>query len=344
MQKNLRYKFKNENINKSLINKINKFDMEDDPLDQQDIEKLLIIKKVFSIISLIVFFLIAFLFWFSRKIKKKMVHMNILYLAIIEIGYLISLILPYNYNEPDDDLCFAQSLLINFFTHSKYVWCILMIYTSIMESLFKARFENNFVIFSLISIFVLILIPFFSSLFLFLNKLSGNYGVYCYLPLNNSEMRFYVNRIHIYFTSIKAFFIIITFYGIYRSKRNKTVLKTFIKFTSNHKYLIYTKIICFLQTLDLITNIYKIIKINSSSFWIELLHIIFNCGEGILIFITFLRSQLFQILFSQLYKSIKKRKKKKKRNKKSKRIENINKIMNDNDIEPLIDNAEIEDN
>ena len=88
----------------------------------------------------------------------------------------------------------------------------------------------------------------------------------------------------------------------------------------------------------------KLEKINSSSFWIELLHIIFNCGEGILIFITFLRSQLFQILFSQLYKSIKKRKKKKKRNKKSKRIENINKIMNDNDIEPLIDNAEIEDN
>ena len=319
--------------------------MEQDPLDQDDIEKLLIIKKTFAYLSLIVLFLISLLFWFLKKIKKKIVYMNILYLILIEIGYLITIILPYNYNEPDDNLCLAESLLINFFIHCKYVWCFLMAYTSIMESLFAKTFEKRLISFSIIIISILLIIPFLSSLFLFLNKLSGNYGTYCYLPLNNSEMRYYVNRIHIYFTSIKAFFIIITFYCIYRSKRNKKALKKITKFNSNHKYLVYPKLICFLQTLDLIPNIYKIININTSSFIIELFHILFNCGEGLFIFIIFLQSSLFQILFSQFYKNIKKRKGKKKRNKKNKRMETLNMIMNDaNYSSPLIDEKDIEDN
>ena len=319
--------------------------MEQDPLDQDDIEKLLIIKKTFAYLSLIVLFLISLLFWFLKKIKKKIVYMNILYLILIEIGYLITIILPYNYNEPDDNLCLAESLLINFFIHCKYVWCFLMAYTSIMESLFAKTFEKRLISFSIIIISILLIIPFLSSLFLFLNKLSGNYGTYCYLPLNNSEMRYYVNRIHIYFTSIKAFFIIITFYCIYRSKRNKKALKKITKFSSNHKYLVYPKLICFLQTLDLIPNIYKIININASSFIIELFHILFNCSEGIFIFIIFLRSSLFQILFAQFYKNIKKRKGKKRRIKKNKKMENFNMIMNDaNNSSPLIDEKDMEDN
>ena len=318
--------------------------MDNDPLYANEIDKLLIIKKVFALLSLIVLFLISLLFWFVKKIKRKIIYMNILYLILIEIGYLISIILPYNYNEPDDNLCLAECLLINFFIHCKYVWCFLMAYTSIMESLFTKTFEDHFILLTFIIIFVLIAIPLLSSLFLFLNKLSGNYGSYCYLPLNTAEMRYYVNRIHLYFTTIKIFFIIITFYCIQRSKRNKKNLK---KFSSNHKYLIYPKIICILQTLDLIPNIYKIITINSSSFWIEFFHIIFNCSEGIFIFIIFLRSSLFQLLFSQFYKSIKKKKGKKKRNKKNKKLENLNLIMNDdvnNNSIPLINDKENEEN
>ena len=319
--------------------------MEEDPLNQDDIDKLLIIKKTFAFPSLILLFLISLLFWFLKKIKKKMVYMNILYLILIETGYLIIIILPYNYNEPDDNLCLAESLLINFFIHCKYVWCFLMTYTSIMESLFSKTFENNFLLFSIIILFIIIVIPFLSSLFLFLNKLSGNYGVYCYLPLNNSEMRYYVNKIHIYFTAIKAFFITITFYCIYRSKRNKKALKKIAKFSSNHKYLVYPKLICFLQALDLIPNIYKIININTSSFIIEFFHIVFNCSAGIFIFIIFLRSSLFQILFSKFYKSIKRKKGKKKRFKKNKRMNTLNMIMTDtNKSSPLIDEKDIEDN
>jgi len=319
--------------------------MEEDPLKYDDIDKLLIIKKIFAFPSLIILFLLSLLFWFLKKIKKKIMYTNILFLILIEIGYLISIILPYNYNEPDDNLCFAESLLINFFIHCKYIWCILMTYSSIMESLFPKTFENNHLSFSIIILSFLIIIPFLSSLFLFLNKLSGNYGIYCNLPLNNSEMRYYVNRIHIYFTSIKAFFIIITIYCNFRSKRNKKALKKITKFSSNHKYLLYPKIICFLQTLDLIPNIYKIININTSSFTIEFFHIIFNCSESIFIFIIFLRSSLFQILFSQFYKNIKKRKRKKKRIKKNKKTESLNVIMTDaNYSSPLIDEKDIEDN
>ena len=87
--------------------------MEEDPLNYDDIEKLLIIKKIFSSISLIFLFLITLLFWYLKKIKKKIIYMNILYLILIEIGYLVSIILPYNYNEPDNKLCFAESLLFH---------------------------------------------------------------------------------------------------------------------------------------------------------------------------------------------------------------------------------------
>jgi hypothetical protein len=214
-----------------------------------------------------------------------------------------------------------------------------------MESLFAKTFQKNFICFSFIIISILIIIPLLSSLFLYSNQLSGNYGTYCYLPLNNAEMRYYVNKIHIYFTTIKAIVIIITFYCIYRSKRNKRTLKKITKFRTNHKYLVYPKMICSLQTLDLIPNIYKIININASSFIIELFHILFNCSEGIFIFIIFLRSSLFQILFAQFYKNIKKRKGKKRRIKKSKKMGNLNMIMNDaNYSSPLIDEKDIEDN
>ena len=319
--------------------------MEEDPLDSDSIEKLLIAKQILSITSLIVLFLILLLFLFLKKIKKKIIYLNILYLILIEMCYLISIVLPYYYNEPDSKLCLAETLLINFFLHCKYVWCFLMGYTSIMESLFYKSFQANFLSFSIIIILVLIIIPFLSSTFLFLKKLSGNYGVYCYLPLNNTEMRYYVAKIHIYYTAIKIFFIIITFYSVIRSKRNKQALKKVIKFTSYHKYLLYPKLICSFQTLDLIPNIYKIITINSTTFWIEFIHIFLNCTEGIFIFIIFLKSPLFQILFAQLYKNIKRKKGKKKRIKKSKKLQNLSTIINDNNNNaPLIDDKEAEDN
>ena len=126
-----------------------------------------------------------------------------------------------------------------------------------------------------------------------------------------------------------------TFYCIYQSKKNKKVFKKLGKFKSNHKYLIYPKIICFLQTLDLGTNIYKIIFINSSTFWIELLHIFLNCSEGIFIFIFFMKSSLFQTLFSRFYKKFKKRSHKKKH---KNAFKNINALINDKSNCPLIDN------
>ena len=319
--------------------------MDEDPLDSENVEKLLLVKKIFSFISLMVLFLILLLFWFLKKIKKKIIYLNILYLILIEMCYLISMVLPYQYNEPDTKLCFAETLLINFFLHCKLIWCFLMGYTSIMESLFYKSFQNHFISFSFIILSLLILIPFLSSTFLFLNKLSGNYGVYCYLPLNNTEMRYYVTKIHIYFTAIKVFFIIISFYSVFRSKRNKKALKKITKFTSNHKYLQYPKLICSFQTLDLIPNIYKIITINSTTFFIELIHIILNCSEGIFIFIIFLKSPLFQILFAQFYKNIKKKKGKKKRIKKNKKLQTINSIINDsNNNSPLIDEREADEN
>ena len=171
----------------------------------------------------------------------------------------------------------------------------------------KVTFENHLLLFSIIFIFLLIIIPFFSSLYIFLNKLSGNYGAYCYLPLNNEEMRFYIIKIHIYYTAIKFCFIIITFYCIIQSRRNKKIFKNVGNYKSNHKYLIYPKLICSLQSLDIVTNIYKIVSINSSTFWIELLHIFLNCSEGIFIFIFFVRSTLFQTLFSRFYKNFKKK-------------------------------------
>ena len=305
--------------------------MAEDPLDSEDVNILLIFKKVFGIASLILLIFIAMLFWFSKNIKRKITNTSILYLSIIEICYLISILLPYNNNNPDSTLCYTESLLINFFYNSRLVWCVLMSYICIMESMNKIAFENHPLLFSIIFASILFLIPFISSLFLFINELSGNYGAYCYLPLNNEEMRYYINTIHIYYTAIKACFIIITFYCIYQSRKNKKIFKKLANYKSNHKYLVYPKIICILQTFDILTNIYKIIFINSSTFWIELIHIFLNCSEGIFIFIFFIRSTLFQTLFSRFYKKVKKRRgfKKKQRN--------INSLINEKTSSPLID-------
>ena len=309
--------------------------MAEDPLEQGDVNTLLILKKLFGILSLLVLIFIAMLFWFSKKVKKRITNQSILYLTLIEIFYLISVLLPYNINDPDSKLCFAESLLINFFHHARLAWCFLMTHLCIMESMNKITFENHLLLFSILFIFLLIIIPFLSSLHIFLNDLSGNYGAYCYLPLNNEEMRFYIIKVHIYYTAAKLCFIIITFYCIIQSRRNKKIFKNVGNYKSNHKYLIYPKIICILQTLDITTNIYKIVTINSSSFWIEFLHIFLNCSEGIFIFIFFVRSTLFQTLFSRFYKNFKKRRanKKKRRN----TFRSINSLINDKNTAPLID-------
>ena len=86
--------------------------MADDPLDPEDVNNLLIFKKLFSIISLILLIFISMLFWFSKKIRRRIVNKSILYLTMIEIGYLISVLLPYYINNPVSDLFFAESLLI----------------------------------------------------------------------------------------------------------------------------------------------------------------------------------------------------------------------------------------
>lgn len=310
--------------------------MSEDPLEPDDVKTLLIFKKLFSIVSLILLFFISMLFWFSKKIKRRITNIGILYLIIIEILYLISILLPYDINNPDSKLCFAESLLINFFNHARLAWCFLMTYICIMESMNKLSFENHFLLFSIIYIFILITIPFLLSLYVYLNDLSGNYGAYCYLPLNNEEMRFYIVRIHIYYTAIKFCFIVITFYCIFQSKKNKKLYKKAGNYKSNYKYLSYPKLICFLQFLDLSTNIYKIVKINSSTFWMELLHIFLNCSEGIFIFIIFVRSTLFQTLFSIFYKNFKKRRASRKKNRNT--IRSINAFINDKNTAPLIDN------
>ena len=317
--------------------------MADDPLATDDVNTLLIFKKIFSIISLILLIFIAMLFWFSKNIKKKITNNSILYLILVEILYLITILLPYNYNNPDSTLCFSESLLINFFYHSRLIWCFLMSYICIMESMNKSFFQNHRILLSIICVFILLTIPFFSSLFIYVNKLSGNYGAYCYLPLNNEEMRFYVIKIHIYFTALKICCIIMTFYCIYQSRKNKKILKKLGKYKSNHKYLIYPKLICILQTFDIGTNIYKIFFINSSNFWIELLHIFLNCSEGVFIFIFFMRSSLFQTLFSRFYKKFKKRRSHKKKNKNTFKninalINDKNSLINDRNSSPLIDN------
>jgi hypothetical protein len=317
--------------------------MAEDPLEQTDVNTLLIFKKIFGIVSIILLIFIVLLFWFSKKIKRKITNNSILYLTMIEIGYLISVLLPYYINNPDSNLCFIETLLINFFNHGRIVWCFLMTYLCIMESMNKILFENHLLLFSILFLFILLLISFLSSLFLFLNKLSGNYGAYCFLPLNNEEMRYYVIKIHIYYTAIKFCFIIITLYNIIQSRKNKKIFKKVGNYKSNHKYLIYPKIICFLQTLDLGTNIYKIILINSSTFWIELLHIFLNCSEGSFVFIIFVRSSLFQTLFSRFYKNFKKKKRNKKKNRNT--LNSINSFINNKNATPLIDgDANNEDN
>ena len=317
--------------------------MGEDPLEPNDVNTLLILKKIFSILSLIVLIFISMLFWFSKKIKKRITNICILYLTIIEIGYLISILLPYNINNPDSNLCFAETLLINFFHHCRLAWCFLMAHICILESMNKISFENHHILCSIIFIIILILIPFPSSIFLFINRLSGNYGAYCHLPLNNEEMRFYIIKTHIYFTAVKLCFIIITFYCILQSKKNKKIFRKVSNYKNNHKYLIYPKLICWLQTADLSTNIYKIVLINSSTFWVELLHIFLNCSEGIFIFIIFIRSTLFQILFSRFYKNFKKNRGNKRKH--GNTFKSINSLINDKKNTPLIDgDANNEDN
>ena len=59
----------------------------------------------------------------------------------------------------------------------------------------------------------------------------------------------------------------------------------------------------------------------------------------------FVRSSLFQILFSQFSKNVKKRKKKKKAIQKSKKLDNINTIIKDSyRTSPLIDEKENDEN
>ena len=288
------------------------------PVEPKKVDTLLIFKKIFAIPSLILLVFIFILFLFAKNITHKISQQFILFQIIIEILYLIFILLPYNYENPDSSLCLVECIFINFFSQLKLASALIMSYICVLDTTNKLLLETHHKLFAFILFSFTLIISSISPIYLYFSDLSGNFGSYCFLPLNAQEIRVYIVKVHLYFLAFKLGIVFITFYLLFKNHKYKKSVQRVkgAKIVINNKQnLVYFPIVITVFALvDLGTNIYKISNINESTFWIEFLHIGLNCSGGIYIFVIFLKTSLFQTLFSRIYKKFKsKRKKKNKR-------------------------------
>lgn len=288
------------------------------PVDFDTVNTLLTLKKIIAYPSLALVVFIFILFLSAKNITHKISQQCILFQIIIEILYLIFLLLPYDTDSPDGTLCFVESLLINLFSQLKLVTALVMSYICVLDTTNKLLLETHHKLFAFILFIFTIIISSISPIYLCLYEISGNFGSYCFLALNDQESRIYIVKTHLYFLIFKSGIVFTTFYLLFKNYQFKKSIQKIkgVKIVINSKQnLVYFPLgTAIFSLIDLITNIYKIYNINESTFWIEFLHILLNCSGGIYIFTLFVKMSLFQTLFSRIYKKLKnKRKKKNKR-------------------------------
>lgn len=258
-------------------------------VSQNELNTLLILKKIICIPSIICLFILIILFWFFRETRGFGNEM-VIWLAILEIFYELSLLLPYYYDNPHSGLCATQAFLVNLFLHSRYFWMSVIGYCSISNILKQNYLEKHHLFFRAFFFCISIPIPLTLSLIILLTNSYGNAGAYCLYSYDSDNRRFFNRKIQITFLNARLLEMILLIFIIAKIMVLISKMKKLEKYkeNDNEHFKYYLMIGVSTSMISCINISIQLISEKPFTYLMHILQLFSTNGEGILILIVFI--------------------------------------------------------
>ena len=259
-------------------------------MTSDDYEILSKILKIFTSLSIITSVLDIFFYWFFPQ-NRNFSFSNIIILAIINLIYSISTLLPMDENlkEPENSIiCEIQSFFINMSHIAQYLQVTILNYCIFIKIVKRNHLEKNYKLYRLLFFIILLLIPLSFSIYILVTKSYGNSGVFCWVDIYTSYKRSFIQKVILNYSVIIFFLFIINLFFIIKIK--VTLTRNKIR-NEIYYHLIKYPIILLISSFPSIFNIlYRLFNDNQELKFFIYLQIIFESSFGMVINIIFISS------------------------------------------------------
>ena len=253
-----------------------------------------LILKVCTSLSIITSVIDIFLYWFFPQ-NRNFSFSNIIILAIINLIYSISTLLPFDefIKEPENStMCEVQSFFINFSHSAQYLQVSIMSYCIFIKIIKKNHLEKYYKIYRFLFFVLLLSFPLIFSIYILLTKGYGNSGIFCWIDIYTLYRRNHIKRVLLNYYITIWFLLLINLFFIIKVK--VTLKKNKIK-NEIYDHLIKYPIILLICSFPTTFNVlYRILNKNKQINAFIYLQIIFESCFGMIINVIFLTSPWIQ--------------------------------------------------
>ena len=250
----------------------------------------LLILKILTSLSIITSILDIFLYWFFPQ-NRYFSFSNIIILAIINLLYSISTLLPFEGNLKElenSTMCEIQSFLINLFHSAQYLQVTIMSYCIFIKIIKRNHLEKNYKIYRFLFFILLLSFPLIFSIYIILTKSYGNSGIFCWIDIKTSYKRNFIKKVILNYYITIWFLLLMNLFFIVKIK--VTLKKNKIK-NEIYEHLIKYPIILLISAFPTTFNVlYRIFNKNQQITFFVYLQIIFESCFGMVINIIFITS------------------------------------------------------
>ena len=253
-----------------------------------------LILKICTSLSIITSVVDIFFYWFFPQ-NRNFSFSNIIILAIINLIYSISTLLPFDKHlkEPvNSKMCEVQSFLINFSHSAQYLQVSIMSYCIFIKIIKKNHLEKFYKIYRVLFFILLLSFPLIFSIYITIIKAYGNSGIFCWIDIYTLYRRAFIKKVIINYYITIWFLLFINLFFIVKIK--VTLKKNKIK-NEIYDHLIKYPIILLISSFPTTFNVlYRIFNKNKHINFFVYLQIIFESCFGMVINIIFLTSPWIQ--------------------------------------------------
>lgn len=250
----------------------------------------LLILKICTSLSIITSILDIFLYWLFPQ-NRNFSFSNIIILAIINLIYSVSTLLPFDENMklPENSLmCGIQSFFVNLSHSAQYLQVSIMSYCIFIKIIKRNHLEKNYIIYRIIFFLLLLSFPLIFSIYLLLMKGYGNSGIFCWIDIYTLYRRSFIKKVILNYYITIWFLLLINLFFIVKIK--VTLIKNKIK-NEIYEHLIKYPIILLISAFPTTFNVlYRIFNRNQQLEVFIYLQIIFESCFGMVINIIFITS------------------------------------------------------
>ena len=253
-----------------------------------------LILKICTSLSIITSVVDIFLYWFFPQ-NRNFSFSNIIILAIINLIYSISTLLPFDefIKEPENSkMCGIQAFIINLSHSAQYLQVSIMSYCIFIKIIKRNHLEKFYIIYRILFFILLLSFPLTFSIYILLTKAYGNSGIFCWIDIYTLYRRNFIKKVILNYYITIWFLILMNLFFIVKIK--VTLRKNKIK-NEIYDHLIKYPIILIISSFPTTFNVlYRIFNKNKQIDFFIYLQIIFESCFGMVINIIFLTSPWIQ--------------------------------------------------